>query len=58
MELLQAPWSEFDLDNARWVITPERMKMDKPHIVPLPRQTKLRSLECTSALFCVQSQQV
>ena len=37
-ELLQAPWSEFDLDNARWVITPERMKMDKPHIVPLPRQ--------------------
>jgi integrase len=37
-ELLEAPWSEFDLDNARWVITPERMKMDKPHIVPLPRQ--------------------
>jgi len=37
-ELLAAPWSEFDLDNARWVITPERMKMDKPHIVPLPRQ--------------------
>lgn len=37
-ELLQAPWSEFDLDNARWVITSERMKMDKPHVVPLPRQ--------------------
>lgn len=37
-ELLQATWSEFDLDNARWVISPERMKMDKPHIVPLPRQ--------------------
>jgi integrase len=37
-ELLEAPWTEFDLDNARWVITPERMKMDKPHIVPLPRQ--------------------
>jgi integrase len=37
-ELLQAPWSEFDLDNARWVISPERMKMDRPHIVPLPRQ--------------------
>jgi integrase len=37
-ELLEAPWSEFDLDNARWVITPERMKQDKPHIVPLPRQ--------------------
>jgi integrase len=37
-ELLQAPWSEFDLDNARWTITAQRMKMDKPHIVPLPRQ--------------------
>ena len=37
-ELLEAPLSEFDLDNARWVITPERMKMDRPHIVPLPRQ--------------------
>lgn len=37
-ELLEAPLSEFDLDNARWVITPERMKMNRPHIVPLPRQ--------------------
>ncbi len=37
-ELLQAPWSEFDLDNARWVISAQRMKMDKPHIVPLPHQ--------------------
>lgn len=37
-ELLQAPWSEFDLDNARWTISAERMKMDKPHIVPLSRQ--------------------
>jgi integrase len=37
-ELLEAPLSEFDLDNARWVIAPERMKMDRPHIVPLPRQ--------------------
>jgi integrase len=37
-ELLEAPLTEFDLDNARWVITAERMKMDRPHIVPLPRQ--------------------
>ena len=37
-ELLEAPWSEFDLDNARWIITPERMKMDKPHVVPLSNQ--------------------
>lgn len=45
-ELLEAPLSEFDLDNARWVITPERMKMERPHIVPLPRQavTILREL--------------
>lgn len=37
-ELLQAPWAEFDLDNARWTISAERMKMDKPHIVPLSHQ--------------------
>jgi integrase len=37
-ELLEAEWSEFDLENARWVITAERMKMDKPHIVPLSTQ--------------------
>lgn len=37
-ELLQAPWSEFDLDNARWTLTAQRTKMDKPHIVPLSRQ--------------------
>jgi integrase len=45
-ELLEAPLSEFDLDRARWVITAERMKMDRPHIVPLPRQavTILREL--------------
>lgn len=37
-ELLQAPWSEFDLAKAEWVISAERMKMDKPHVVPLSRQ--------------------
>lgn len=37
-ELIEAPWPEFDLDNARWIIPPERMKMDTPHIVPLSRQ--------------------
>ena len=34
-ELIEAPWSEFDLDNARWEIPAERMKMKTPHIVPL-----------------------
>jgi integrase len=33
-ELIEAPWPEFDLDNARWVIPPERMKMATPHIIP------------------------
>ena len=37
-ELLEAPLTEFDLDNSRWIIPPERMKMNRPHIVPLPRQ--------------------
>ena len=38
-ELIEAPWPEFDLDNARWIIPPERMKMGgMPHIVPLSRQ--------------------
>ena len=37
-ELIQASWSEFDLEAARWDIPPERMKMRIPHIVPLSRQ--------------------
>jgi integrase len=38
-ELIEAPWTEFDLENARWLIPAERMKMDTPHIVPLARQS-------------------
>jgi integrase len=37
-EEIEAPWTEFDLDEARWTIPAERMKMDTPHIVPLSRQ--------------------
>ena len=37
-ELIGAKWSEFDLENKRWNIPAERMKMDTPHIVPLSRQ--------------------
>lgn len=36
--LIEAEWPEFDLDNARWDIPAERMKMDTSHIVPLSRQ--------------------
>ncbi|MGD7095669.1 tyrosine-type recombinase/integrase [Ralstonia pseudosolanacearum] len=37
-ELIGARWDEFDLDNARWDIPAERMKMKSPHIVLLSRQ--------------------
>lgn len=37
-ELIEAEWSEFDVENARWEIPAERMKMDTAHIVPLSRQ--------------------
>lgn len=37
-ELAEAPWDEFNLDEARWDIPEERMKMRRPHNVPLPRQ--------------------
>ncbi len=38
-ELTEAPWSEIDFKNAMWTIPAERMKMDKPHLVPLARQS-------------------
>ncbi|WP_340588536.1 tyrosine-type recombinase/integrase [Erythrobacter alti] len=37
-ELRMADWQEFDLENAKWRIPAERMKMRKPHLVPLSRQ--------------------
>lgn len=37
-ELRKAQWSEFDVENAVWKIPPERMKMRRPHVVPLSRQ--------------------
>lgn len=37
-ELLEAVWPEFDLENRKWVIPAERMKMRKEHIVPLSNQ--------------------
>lgn len=38
VELRKAPWAEFDTDAAEWKIPPERMKMRRLHVVPLPRQ--------------------
>lgn len=37
-ELRQAEWCEFDLDKAIWSIPVEKMKMRRPHRVPLSRQ--------------------
>jgi integrase len=37
-ELIEAKWEEFDLENARWDIPAERMKMRTPHTGPLARQ--------------------
>ncbi|MGA0585243.1 MAG: tyrosine-type recombinase/integrase, partial [Castellaniella sp.] len=37
-ELRRARWEEFDFDNALWIIPKERMKMRRPHMVPLSRQ--------------------
>ncbi len=37
-ELRLAEWKEFSLDDARWTIPSERMKMRNEHIAPLPRQ--------------------
>jgi integrase len=37
-ELRYAEWTEVDLDAATWRIPAEKMKMRRPHIVPLARQ--------------------
>lgn len=52
-ELREATWSEVDFDRAEWLIPAERMKMGKPHIVPLSRQAvamfeELQALACGS----------
>lgn len=45
-ELIEAKWSEFDLEASRWDIPADRMKMRTPHVVPLAGQT----LECLEML--------
>lgn len=37
-ELIEATWDEFDLEAGEWLIPAARMKMKRPHIVPLSRQ--------------------
>ncbi len=38
-ELIGARWEEIDFARAEWHIPKERMKMKRPHVVPLSRQT-------------------
>ena len=37
-ELRKAEWTEFNLDNAMWTIPDEKMKMRRPHLIPLSKQ--------------------
>ena len=37
-ELIGARWDEVDFDREEWHIPKERMKMSRPHVVPLSRQ--------------------
>ncbi|MGH8580654.1 MAG: tyrosine-type recombinase/integrase [Gammaproteobacteria bacterium] len=37
-ELRKAEWREFDMDNATWKLPAEKMKLKRPHIVPLSQQ--------------------
>lgn len=59
-ELLEATWDEFDLENKMWLIPAERMKMRKPHIVPLATQTlslleRLKPLHNSKSNFILPS---
>lgn len=48
-ELREAEWEEFDVEAAEWRIPAGRMKMRRPHLVPLARQS-LRVLEALRPL--------
>ena len=54
IELASAPWDEFNLETAEWLIPGKRMKMKVDHIVPLSTQAlaiiqELRSLSTTES---------
>jgi integrase len=48
-ELIQSRWNEFNFETKEWIIPAERMKMRRPHIVPLAKQT-LELLEAQKKL--------
>ena len=41
MEVVGSRWEEFDLDQCIWRIPAERMKMQRDHVIPLSKQSKL-----------------
>lgn len=55
-ELIGATWEEFDLDAGLWSIPANRMKMKRPHLVPLSTQSLrvLRELKETNAHLSTQ----
>ena len=40
-DLIKATWNEIDWDKKQWVIPAERMKMHRPHIVPISQQVSV-----------------
>jgi integrase len=53
-ELRHAEWKEFDLDAEVWIIPAEKMKMRRPHRVPLARQPLaiIRELQAITGNRC------
>lgn len=50
-EAAEAKWEEIDFENALWEIPADRMKMEKPHVVPLSNQV----LEILTAMKPISS---
>jgi len=53
IELRLAEWKEFDLDKAIWEVPKERMKMRRPHMVPLSTQVveALREIQVVTGRY-------
>ena len=49
-ELRQAEWSDIDVDEAIWFVPAERMKMRRPHRVPLSPRRSRNGMAISSAL--------
>ncbi|KHN92819.1 integrase [Pectobacterium actinidiae] len=49
IELRQAEWKEFDFEKGLWEVPKERMKMRRPHLVPLSNQV----IDALQQLFAV-----